>query len=338
MKTIAFFNNKGGVGKTSLVYHLAWMYALQGFKVIAADFDPQANLTSMFLDEDRLEQLWPETAHTLTIMGAVQPLLKGIGDVQKPHIESVKAFEGVSDNLGLIAGDLGLSSFEDPLSSQWPLCSDGDERAFRVISAFYRIIEQAAQDRQADLVLIDVGPNLGAINRAAIIASDFVIIPLAPDLFSLQGLRNLGPTLRRWRKEWRERLTKNPEPSLSLPTGKLQPAGYIILQQPMRMDRPVKAFGRWMAKIPSEYAKSVLNETDNGLIDVQEDINRLATLKNYRSLMPLAMEAGKPMFLLRTADGAIGSHYQAVQECYKDFEKLAKQVLERIDTFVPQKI
>jgi chromosome partitioning protein len=58
MKTIAFFNNKGGVGKTSLVYHLAWMYADLGLSVIAADFDPQANLTSMFLEDDRLEELW----------------------------------------------------------------------------------------------------------------------------------------------------------------------------------------------------------------------------------------------------------------------------------------
>jgi cellulose biosynthesis protein BcsQ len=52
---IAFFNNKGGVGKTSLVYHLAWMYLDLGLKVIAADLDPQANLTAAFLDEDRLE-------------------------------------------------------------------------------------------------------------------------------------------------------------------------------------------------------------------------------------------------------------------------------------------
>ena len=57
MKTIAFFNNKGGVGKTSLVYHLGWMYADLGLSVVAADLDPQANLTSMFLSDERLEEL-----------------------------------------------------------------------------------------------------------------------------------------------------------------------------------------------------------------------------------------------------------------------------------------
>ena len=56
MKTIDFFNNKGGVGKTSLVYHLAWMQAGLGARVLAADLDPQANLTSVCLTEDRLEQ------------------------------------------------------------------------------------------------------------------------------------------------------------------------------------------------------------------------------------------------------------------------------------------
>lgn len=60
MKTVAFFNNKGGVGKTTLVYHLTWMLADRGERVLAVDLDPQANLTSMFLLEDALEDLWPK--------------------------------------------------------------------------------------------------------------------------------------------------------------------------------------------------------------------------------------------------------------------------------------
>lgn len=49
---ITFFNNKGGVGKTSLVYHLAWMLADLGHRVVAADLDLQANLTAAFVDEE----------------------------------------------------------------------------------------------------------------------------------------------------------------------------------------------------------------------------------------------------------------------------------------------
>lgn len=55
-----------------------------------------------------------------------------------------------------------------------------------MIGAFYRGIELAAQEQEAGAILIDFGPNLGAIN--------YVVVPLTPDLSSLQGLRNLGPT------------------------------------------------------------------------------------------------------------------------------------------------
>lgn len=224
----------------------------------------------------------------------------------------------------MIVGDLGLSSFEDDLSSQWSDCLDGKERAFRVISTFYRLLLQAAYQHEAELVFIDVGPNLGAINRAALIAAEYVIVPLAPDLYSLQGLRNLGPTLRRWRKEWKARLDKNPEAELPLPTGAMHPAGYVILQHAMRLDRPVKAYDNWMKKIPDEYNSWVLQKTANRKsLLIEDDPNCLAKLKHYHSLMPLSMEAGKPMFLLRPADGAIGAHQQAVQGCFRDFLQLA---------------
>ncbi len=76
MKTVVFFNNKGGVGKTSLTYHLAWMLDGLGRRVLALDLDPQANLSSAFLDEDRLEELWPESGTRRTILGALEPLLQ----------------------------------------------------------------------------------------------------------------------------------------------------------------------------------------------------------------------------------------------------------------------
>ena len=174
MKTIAFFNNKGGVGKTTLVYHLAWMYAELGFSVVAADLDPQANLSAVFLREDRLEELWPDDGHPDSILGAVSPILRGLGDIREPHVERVSA------NLGLVVGDLGLSSFEAKLSSAWPDCLGRDESAFRTESAFHRTILDAADKRNADLTLIDVGPNLGAINRAAIIAANFVVFRSHP--------------------------------------------------------------------------------------------------------------------------------------------------------------
>lgn len=322
MKTIAFFNNKGGVGKTSLVYHLAHMFADRGIKVLAVDLDPQANLTSMFLDDEKLEKLWPDGDHPDTVYGAITPILNGIGDIAEPRIVSI------SDNLKLIPGDLGLSKFEDELSENWSKCLGGQLSAFRVITAFYRIILNASKKSTSEIVLIDVGPNLGAINRSAIISADQVVIPLAPDLFSLQGLDNLGPMLKEWRRGWKKRLEELPANSgIAVPSGEMQPAGYVVMQHGIRDSRPVKAYQRWMDKIPQTYRVSVLGESTKGKIPAPEnDPYALALLKHYRSLMPLAMEANKPMFFLKSADGAIGSHLEAVANCYKDFKRLASKI------------
>jgi chromosome partitioning protein len=325
MKTIAFFNNKGGVGKTSLVYHLAWMYRELGLNVIAADLDPQANLTSMFLDEERLEELWPDGPHFLSIQGAINPILKGTGDISDPHIEEIEK------RLGLIPGDLELSNFEFKLSEAWPQNMGGDEASLRTTSAFYRIILKASEKLKSDIVLIDVGPNLGAINRAALISAEYVVIPLAPDLFSLQGLRNLGPTLEVWREEWNDRLIKKEKKKISedlmMPKGLMKPIGYVVLQHAIRQDRPVKAYDRWMKKIPNYYRKYILREEHDNVPFFEDDEYCFSTIKHYRSLMPMAMEARKPMFFLKPADGAIGAHVGAVKDCYEDFKKLANRIL-----------
>jgi chromosome partitioning protein len=322
---IAFFNNKGGVGKTSLVYHLAWMYFDLGLRVVAADLDPQANLTAAFLDEDRLEEVWEDidTDSHNTVFRCVKPLLSGIGDIAAPELEEIE------DGLSLLIGDLQLSGFEDELSSQWSDCLDRKERAFRVISAFWRVLNQAALNSNADVVLVDLGPNLGAINRAALIASDYVVVPLSPDLFSLQGLKNLGPTVRRWRAEWQERIPKNPAANLALPIGQMQAVGYIVLQHGIRFDRPVKAFQRWIERIPHIYNTEVIQQPDAIVSTLSDDPNRLALLKHYQSLMPMAQEAHKPIFHLKPADGAIGAHVYAVQAVYKDFKELAQKIANR---------
>src|SRR5271157_4470199 len=149
---VAFFNNKGGVGKTSLVFHLAWMYADLGLKVLAADLDPQANLTAAFLEDDRLEEFWPDGEHSKTVYGSIEPLLRGIGDiVEKPYAERI------DERIHLLLGDLALSRFEDELSQQWPQCLDRKERAFRVISAFWRVINRIEVAKNIDIVLVDLG-------------------------------------------------------------------------------------------------------------------------------------------------------------------------------------
>ena len=324
MITIAFFNNKGGVGKTSLVYHLARMFGELGCRVLAADLDPQANLSIMALNEERLEELWPDNEHPETIYGAVQPLFGGTGDIRDAHVEPV------TERVALLVGDLALARLEDDLSTEWPRCLEGRERAFRVTSAFWRLIDRAARGYEAEVVLIDVGPNLGAINRAALIAASHVVVPVAPDLFSLQGLKNLGPVLRQWRETWRQSYAKSPLKGVALPLGEMTPIGYVLMQHAERLGRPTKAYERWHARIPGVYRESVLGEDASFAIAPTAPAgDQITRIKHYRSLMPLAMDARKPMFLLKPADGAIGAHQTNVLQCYRDFLTLAEEVARR---------
>jgi chromosome partitioning protein len=323
---ITFFNNKGGVGKTSLVYHLSWMFATMGKRIVTVDLDPQANLTAAFLDEDKLEDLWENSTGPSTIFRAVQPLT-AVGDLQEPILEAV------ARNLHVIPGDVALAGFEETLSNVWPE-SMGDNnlyRPFRILTAFWQVAQLAATRVQADIILADVGPNLGAINRSVLIGSDFVVIPLGADLFSLQGLKNLGPTLRSWRNLWRKRVDNWPNPSFALPAGQMQPLGYIIQQHSVRLSRPVKAYDRWVNRMPGVYRQSVLGQ-DGSSLTPASDPHCLATIKHYRSLVPMAQEARKPIFQLSPADGAIGSHAVGVHEAVGDFRTLADKILSKMTT------
>ena len=328
MKTITLFNNKGGVGKTTLAYHLTYMLAEQGHRVLAVDLDPQANLSAMFLTEDRAEEIYADKAHRLTIMSSLEKMNRGLGDVEPFHIEAVYH----SDAIGVVLGDLELSLFEDKLSSAWSSCSDGDERGFRTTSAFYRAIQEAGRRWKADYVIVDVGPNLGAINRAALISTDYVLVPTAADLFSLQGLKNIGTRLHQWKREWAKRWPENPSPEeLELPKKQIHPIGYVIMQHNTRSSKPVKAFRRWANRIPEVFAQDVLGETTVPAgRTVENDLHCIAMLRNYFSLAPMAMEAKKPMFLLKPADGAIGAHFNAVKKVYEDFEQLVEGVLQKV--------
>jgi chromosome partitioning protein len=327
VEVVTFFNNKGGVGKTSLVFHLAWMFSEMGKRVVAIDLDPQANLTSAFLDEDDLEALWEPASRGSqngTVYQCLRPLTE-VGDIHPPQTQRI------NPRLHLVPGDLALAGFENFLSQEWPsaLGSGSLYRPFRILSSFWQVAQMAAEAHSADIILADVGPSLGAINRSALIATDHVVIPLAADLYSLQGLRNLGPTLRDWRSDWRKRLANWESPSFALPSGQMRAAGYILMQHTERLSRPVKAYKKWADRIPQTYAESVLAQNPAGAA-TRADEDCLARLKHYRSLAPMAQEARKPIFNLTAADGAIGSHAAAVRDAYSDFKALAIAILARV--------
>jgi len=327
---LTFFNTRGGVGETSLIYHLAWMLSMLGKRVVIADLDPQSNLTAAFLDEETIESIWNQQEAGGTIFQCVKPLT-GVGDILEPNPVRI------ADNLYLIPGDVSLSGFEDALSEQWP-GSMGDHnlyRPMRLLSSFWQVMQLAAAKTAADIILVDIGPNLGAINRSVLIATDYVVIPLGPDFFSVQGLKILGPTLRSWASLWQKRLdnwNKSPEqaklPELQLPQGQMRPIGYLYLQQGLRfrLNRVVKTSNKWANKIPEFYRESVLDEPVIPKMYHYDDPYCLGSIRQYRSLIPLSEEWRKPIFQLTAADGAIGSNATAVADAKKDFRQLAEKI------------
>jgi cellulose biosynthesis protein BcsQ len=278
------------------------------------------------MDEDELESLWESPSNRAdTVFRAVKPL-QGVGDLHEPTLRKI------TQGLYLIPGDVALAGFEDTLAEAWPnsMADANLFRPFRILTSFWHVAQMAASKVDADLILVDVGPNLGAINRAVLIATDHVVIPLGADLFSLQGLKNLGPTLRTWRSLWTKRLDNWQTPDFELPRGMMSPAGYIVQQHSVRLSRPVIAYDKWVNRIPRVYRESILNEEWHGEL-INDDPYCLATVKHYRSLMPMAQEKRKPIFKLTSSDGAIGAHARSVQDAYADFETLANRILSSVE-------
>lgn len=295
------------------------------YKVLACDLDPQANLTAAFLNEEQLESLWDTEAQSTpegsTIMQCLQPLIEA-GDSLSPALTSI------DEDLSLIPGDLAMAGVEDILSAEWANSQRSDNR---ILTGFSSIMQKGAEEMEADIILVDVGPNLGAINRSALIATDYIIVPLGADLFSFQGLRNLGHALDRWKKDWERRKEHWTEPDFPLPSGRMEQIGYAVRQHGIRLSRPIIACDKWFNRMPAEYARSLLRKGGPYPRSPRKDEeNSLAILKHYRSLVPMAQEARKPFFHLKAADGAFGGHVGAVSSAREDFRILATKIIDKI--------
>ena len=111
----------------------------------------------------------------------------------------------------------------------------------------------------------------------------------------------------------------------------MHPIGYLIQQHGVRLSRPVEAYDRWARRMPAEYSASVLGKAPKSApSDPNADENAIATVKHYRSLVPLAQVVRKPIFALAPADGAIGSHAAAARDAFHDFEQLTSEILRRV--------
>ncbi len=321
MKSFVLFNNKGGVGKTTLTLNICHMLARKGLRTVMVDYDPQCNLSAVALSEDTLFEIWERSGDDEggeTVARCIDLVRRGKGDLRTP------ALQPVGEELWLLTGDLALGRFEQALAEAWGQVHQTDnERATHITTSLQRLAELAGTKVRADVVALDVGPNLGALNRAALLAVDAVLMPVAPDLFSLQGLRNIGPTIREWREEWR----RVEERGNGVKGHPFTPRGYIVQQHLARADRPVTAYDKWAIQIPAVFHEHVLNEPKMTWPETrEEDPYCIAMLKHFASLVPVAQLARKPIFDLKQADGIGGGQIQAVAKARGEFEDLVKKI------------
>jgi chromosome partitioning protein len=315
---VAFFNHKGGVGKTTLLFNTALAMRELGKSVVLFDGDAQANLSGLALTEERYQEA---LSSDQTIWSSVAPLVTGAGD-----IDVVEPIE-IRNQVWILPGDIRLSNFEAILPVGWTESLAGEARGFRVTSALHRLYRALGEQTGADYALVDLGPNVGALNRSALIASDGFVVPLAPDLFSLLALASVGASIRDWGRQWKA-AQGNVPPDLGflLPDGTPKPLGYVSQQFSVYENRPAAAYRTWLERIETAYEDGVLTPlgaTSRGTDD------QLGALKNFGSLVPRAQQAHKAIFEL-SGNEARGAQYVRAQNSQDLFQHIATEIIEHL--------
>ncbi|ELE2166891.1 AAA family ATPase [Vibrio fluvialis] len=221
MQILSVFNNKGGVGKTTLTYHVAQALSQMGKKVLVIDADPQCNLTIYSLAQEHIHQLWAvedsfidvgfESSKNKLTSNEFDSLLN---ETRSLHFLLKPTEEGTGDltrlpppaklntNLYLIPGRLTLHMYEDKVASRWTDIYRGEPLAIRTITKVRALAEQYANQYQFDFVVVDTSPSLGSLNKVIISTVDGFFVPALPDLFSLYGIKNIGKALAAWKEEF----------------------------------------------------------------------------------------------------------------------------------------
>lgn len=327
MKQLVFFNNKGGVGKTTLVQHLGYALEKQGKRILFVDADPQCNLTSYICNDDQIDAFWNKRT---SIYNVVEPFVSGIGDINT----EISPYKVSGKNIWLLPGDISLSEFEQILSESWVNVLAGREIGFRVTSGIFRYISNWAESNQIDYVLVDVGPNLGSLNRAVLLGCDYFIVPIVPDLFSLRGLSNMGTSFIKWMRDWDGALSRFTEKKFKIQSGKPAFAGYVMSHFNIYRNRETKAWATWTTQIPGRIKTDIVDRMIAYDPNLVKQINggsyRLGEIKSFHSLAPLSQTHLKPMFELTSKEGAIGQHLTSAKECGLLYQQLAEKIIQKL--------
>lgn len=270
MKIISLFNHKGGVSKTTTTFNLGWMLAEKGYKTLIVDADPQCNLTALVLDYnsvDDIEGFYQEN-NGCDLASGLDPIMFG-------NISSMKPGNPVATsnkNLFLYCGNLKMSDFETQIGVALTT-GEAIPAIKNIPGSLNYLLRETAKHHNFDFVLIDMSPNVGALNHCLLMSSDFFVIPTTPDFFCAQAIKSLNNVLPKWNNDIQKFRTKNL--NCSFPENPPKFLGFISQRYRPRDGSPAKSFQRWI---------DVINQDVNGiLIPTLLDNNMTITLDNFKA-------------------------------------------------------
>jgi cellulose biosynthesis protein BcsQ len=324
MRAIAIFNNKGGVGKTTLLCNLAaYMSLKKGLQVLVVDADPQCNATQSCLDIEKIEDIYDKNDGQ-TLWDFATPVKSGRGYAKNFYYYTPNSF-----GFDLVAGDPKMSLLEDLLSADWITSTAGQVRGLRTTLLFAELLNRCSD---YDVVFFDMGPSLGAINRAVLLACDYFVVPASIDIFTIQALKNISVALQDWKKKLQSGLDNidvKDELGVDYEGWRLSFAGYVTQQYTFRSDasgqkRAVKAYERILKKLPQTIQTNILKSYEG--ISAPAAAYQLGSIPYFHSLVPLSQTSVKPIFELRGGDGVVGAHFSKVAE----FEGVIKEIADNL--------
>ena len=325
MISVAVFNNKGGVGKTTLVCNIcAYLARVKKKKVALIDADPQCNASAYCFNYTNYNNVYLKRGG-YTIYDYVKSVDSGIGYSDSFSIYNIKAF-----GFELLAGDPKLALFEDTLASDWGDTISGKERGIRTTLIFKKIVTLL---NDYDYVFFDMSPSLGAINRSIIIASDYFITPLSSDIFSIYAIENIGERIKNWTESFADGYNRAANDGIKEEFGEIYQIkylGYVTQQYTSKTiegkKRPVMAYERILRRVPETIREKLINVLEQGGIN---DITmyELGAIPNFNSVVPLSQSAHKPIFALTSKDGVVGAHFQKIKEYESVVEIIVNNML-----------
>lgn len=328
MKSIGFFNNKGGVGKTTLICNLAASLSIvKKQKILIIDADPQCNASAYLLPEDELERILLDDKH-YSLDSFYEPIRRGKGYPEElPTIVHSERF-----NVDLIVGDPKLSIREDLLATDWAATKNGEPRGFQTTYAIRELISRLTE---YDLVLVDMGPSLGALNRSVLLAVDYFVMPLSVDIFSLMAVENIIKSFNNWKKGLEDAITRHSDGegyafqiNNTVIGWDLEFLGFVMQQYKAKakggMRQPVLAF----EKIITKQREEIVNLCS--FFDVDPSNVDLGEIPTLSSVVPLSQQSHAPIFDLGAKDGIVGSQYTRVTEAGEFFHNISDKFFSRI--------